>query len=71
VFYQLNSYSNHVRTCLVHKKGFSKNLENAKERYSKKKKQKRGMEAVESWCGEDLDVDQEPPNADVHVGSIN
>ena len=70
VFYQPNSYSNHVRTCPGHKKGLAANLQSARERYSQKKKQKRGMEAIEAWCGEDLDVDQETRRPEIEVGSI-
>ncbi|TEB22839.1 hypothetical protein FA13DRAFT_1715795 [Coprinellus micaceus] len=60
VFYQPNSYSNHIRTCAAHKKGLAKSLGNAKDRYAKKKTHKKGKEAIESWYGEDLDVDQVP-----------
>jgi uncharacterized C2H2 Zn-finger protein len=71
VFYQPNSYSNHVRTCAAHKKGLTKSLENAKDRYAKKKKHKKGKEAIESWYGEDLDVDQVPDtNTDVSIVAL-
>ncbi|KAJ3533663.1 hypothetical protein NMY22_g7246 [Coprinellus aureogranulatus] len=59
-FYQPNSYSNHVNSCSQHKQSLSASLDIARERYAKRKKHKKGKDAIESWyqAGEDdLDVD--------------
>ncbi|KAJ3549152.1 hypothetical protein NMY22_g988 [Coprinellus aureogranulatus] len=61
-FYQPNSFSNHIRSCSRYKSDVGTTLQEAKERYAQRKKQKRGREAIESWYGDaqdSLDIDQE------------
>lgn len=60
VFYQPNSYSNHVRTCVSHKKSLAESLEGTKGRYARKVKGKKGKEAIDAWYGKDLDINQVP-----------
>lgn len=77
-FYQPNSYSNHVKSCSRYKQNAGNVLDNAKARYAKKEKRRKGKEAVAVWYGEGgaaLDVDQdlvmaEPPEPEAQVSHI-
>ncbi|KAF6741579.1 hypothetical protein DFP72DRAFT_1083642 [Ephemerocybe angulata] len=64
-FYQPNSYSNHLKSCDVHRKKLGVSLEGAKQRYDlKKAKQKKGKDAIDSWYGgKNLEVDHQIEDA--------
>ncbi|TEB31764.1 hypothetical protein FA13DRAFT_1791092 [Coprinellus micaceus] len=61
-FFQPNSYSNHANTCSQYKKNLSTVLGDAKEKYAKRRKARKGKEAVDAWFsaeGDSLDVDHD------------
>ncbi|KAF6758419.1 hypothetical protein DFP72DRAFT_1065105 [Ephemerocybe angulata] len=64
-YYQPNSYSNHLKSCDVHRKKLGVSLEGAKQRYDlKKAKQKKGKDAIDSWYeGKSLEVDHQIEDA--------
>ncbi|KAF6756915.1 hypothetical protein DFP72DRAFT_1066293 [Ephemerocybe angulata] len=59
IFYQPNSYSNHINSCKIYRSQVGSALEGGKARFqARRARQKRGNEALNSWYGEDdLDVD--------------
>lgn len=71
-FYQPNSYSNHIRACSRYKNDVRATLENAKARYTQRRKSKKGREAIESWYTADaLDVDRDLVMEDVEVSTLH
>jgi hypothetical protein len=71
-FFQPNSFTNHIKSCTRYKRDVGATLENARARYSQKKKSKKGKDAIETWYAEeDLDIDQDLDVGIVEVGLIS
>ena len=62
IFYQLNSYSNHINSCKPYKRNLGAQLEVAKARYqSRKSKKGKEKQSLSSRYDDDLDVDLPQP----------